>query len=110
MRRRFDFFLLEALRSLKANIATTTAATVTVLIVMFLAGVGIGLGTYIVDYSNQVRDKVTIKVYLKDTATQTQIGKIQSKAQADARVDGKSIDFVSKKEARERAKKLAVRS
>ncbi len=106
MRGRFDFFVLEALKSLKNNLATTTAATVTVLIVMFLAGVGIALGSYIVDYSNRVRDDVTVKVYLGDDATQRQISAIQDKVKNDARVDQSTVEFVTKEEARERAKEL----
>ena len=44
----------------------TVAAVVTVLVVMFIAGVGIALGSYVYNYSNQVRDDVTIRAYLKD--------------------------------------------
>jgi len=44
---RFRFYVGEAVRSLRANLATTLAATVTVLIVMFFLGVFVALGSYL---------------------------------------------------------------
>ena len=77
METRWKFFVIEALKSLRGNFATTVAAVVTVLVVMFIAGVGIALGSYVYNYSNQVRDDVTIRAYLKDSATRNQISEIQ---------------------------------
>src|SRR5919201_693390 len=58
------FFLAEALRSIRGNVATTLAATVTVLIVTFLLGVTITIAKYIYDYTIGVRSDVTVKVFL----------------------------------------------
>ena len=41
METRWRFFVVEALKSLRGNFATTIAAVVTVLVVMFIAGIGI---------------------------------------------------------------------
>lgn len=99
MRMRWRFFVLEALKSLRGNFATTLAAVVTVLIVMFLAGVGIALGSYVYNYSNQVRDDVTIRAYLKDNATSKQIAAIQREISDNPAVASGSLQFVSKDDA-----------
>ena len=59
METRWKFFVIEALKSLRGNFATTIAAVVTVLVVMFIAGIGLVLGSYVYNYSNKVRDDVT---------------------------------------------------
>ena len=45
--RRPGFFLVEAVRALRNNLATTVAATVTVLIVLYFLGVFVLFGTYL---------------------------------------------------------------
>jgi cell division transport system permease protein len=96
---RWRFFVVEALKSLRGNFATTLAALVTVLIVMFLAGVGIALGSYVYNYSNKVRDDVTIRAYLKDNATPKQIAAIQRAITDNPDVAPGSLEFVSKDDA-----------
>jgi cell division transport system permease protein len=61
---RARFFVAEALRSVRGNVATTMAATVTVLIVTFLLGVTVTIAKYIYDYTVGVRSDVTVKVFL----------------------------------------------
>ena len=99
METRWKFFVLEALKSLKGNFATTIAAVVTVLVVMFIAGIGIALGSYVYNYSNKVRDDVTIRAYLKDSATPRQIGDIQRTITETPGVQDGSLQFVSKDDA-----------
>ena len=53
----------EAARSLRASLSTTFAATMTVLIGMFLLGVAIALGTWVVSWSNHVERDVRVKVF-----------------------------------------------
>jgi cell division transport system permease protein len=96
---RWRFFVVEALKSLRGNFATTLAAVVTVLIVMFLAGVGISLGSYVYNYSNKVRDDVTIRAYLKDNATPKQVAAIQRAISDNPDVAPGSLEFVSKDDA-----------
>jgi cell division transport system permease protein len=96
---RWKFFVIEALKSLRGNFATTVAAVVTVLVVMFIAGVGIALGSYVYNYSNKVRDDVTIRAYLKDSATASQISEIQRTIAETPGVQQDSLQFVSKDDA-----------
>ena len=99
METRWKFFFVEALKSLRGNFATTTAAIVTVLVVMFIAGVGLALGSYVYNYSNQVRDDVTIRAYLKDAATEKQVAEIQRAITTTNGVQANSLQYVSKDDA-----------
>src|SRR5437868_7221452 len=99
----------EALRSLRASASTTLAATMTVLIGMFLLGLLIALGTWVVSWSHHVKKEVIVKVYFcTDTTcghevTAAQINAVAAKLHADSRV--KSYTFVSRAEALQRMKK-----
>src|SRR5437868_792339 len=99
----------EALRSLRASASTTLAATMTVLIGMFLLGLLIALGTWVVSWSHHVKKEVIVKVYFctettcGHEVTATQINAVAAKLHADTRV--KSYTFVSRDEALKRMKK-----
>lgn len=54
----------EAVRSITANASTTIAATMTVLIGMFLLGLFIALGTWVLSWSDEAQKKLLVKVYL----------------------------------------------
>src|SRR6476659_9941964 len=62
----------EAWRSLGANISTTFAATMTVLIGMFLLGLFIALGTWVLSWSDHIKRELQVKVYFATTATDEQ--------------------------------------
>jgi cell division protein FtsX len=49
---RFQMLLSEAMRSIRASLSTTFAATMTVLIGMFLLGLAIALGSWVLSWSN----------------------------------------------------------
>jgi cell division transport system permease protein len=71
---RWRFFLSEALHSIRGNVATTIAASLTVLIVTFLLAVFASLGLFLYDKTVGVRNAVTVKAYMArgtqtDTAT-----------------------------------------
>jgi cell division transport system permease protein len=71
---RWRFFVSEAVNSIRGNVATTIAASVTVLIVTFLLAVFASLGLFLYDKTVGVRNDVTVKVYMpmgtdQDTAT-----------------------------------------
>src|ERR1051325_11641702 len=53
----------EAWRSLAANASTTIAATMTVLIAMFILGLSIGLGSWVLSWSNHVKRELVVHVY-----------------------------------------------
>jgi cell division transport system permease protein len=62
---RFRLLVGEAWRSLAANMSTTVAAMMTVLIGMFLLGVLIGFGTWMISWSNHVKRELVVNVYFR---------------------------------------------
>src|SRR2546425_6177380 len=100
---RLKLVITESLRSLGANISTTLAATVTVLIGMFLLGLFIAFGTWVVSWSDHVKRELVVHVYYctNDTcakeATAAQMNAAARIASSSPLV--KKVDFVSKKEA-----------
>src|ERR671938_183325 len=100
---RFKLLFSEAVRSLGANLSTTIVATMTVLIGMFLLGLFIALGTWVVSWSNHVKKELLVKVYFTPDVTTAQINAVARKLDADPHV--KKYTFVSKEEALERMKK-----
>src|SRR5207244_447520 len=77
----------EAVRSLAARMSTTVAATLTVLIGMFVLGLTIALGTWVLSWSNHVKKQLEVKVYFANTATKVQEEKVANQLSNDTRVD-----------------------
>jgi cell division transport system permease protein len=102
---RLKLIVSESLRSLGANLSTTLAATVTVLIGMFLLGLFIAFGSWVVSWSDHVKRELVVKVYfctddtcIKDgEATATQVNAAMSVGETSPLV--KNVVFVSKKDA-----------
>jgi len=100
---RFKLIVSESLRSLGANLSTTLAATVTVLIGMFLLGLFIAFGSWVVSWSNHVKRELVVHVYYctNDTcakeATTKQMNDIARMASDSPLV--KRVVFVSKADA-----------
>jgi cell division transport system permease protein len=100
---RFKLIVSESLRSLGANVSTTLAATVTVLIGMFLLGLFIAFGSWVVSWSNHVKKELVVHVYFctSDTcateASAKQMNQVARLASGSALV--KRVDFVSKQDA-----------
>ena len=90
---RVKLLFSESLRSLGANLSTTIAATMTVLIGMFLLGLFIALGSWVVSWSDHVKRELLVKVFYEQDAKGTQINAVRAQLEADPRV--KSITFVS---------------
>jgi cell division transport system permease protein len=61
---RWRFFVGEAMHSIRGNVATTLAASITVLIVTFLLGVFSVIFLFVRDRTESVRSDVTVKAYL----------------------------------------------
>ncbi len=93
----------EAWSSIRMNISTTFAATMTVLIGMFLLGLFIALGTWVLSWSDHVKRELQVKVYFARTATHEQEAFVGRKLRADPRV--KRVTFVSKEQAEQRMRK-----
>jgi len=92
----------EAWRSLAANLSTTVAATMTVLIGMFLLGLFVALGTWVVSWSNHVKRELVVHVYFctevtcGQEASTAEINQVAARLDADPHV--KSFRFVPKSE------------
>jgi cell division transport system permease protein len=93
----------EAVRSIGASMSTTVASTVTVLIGMFVLGLTIALGTWVLAYSNHVKKELVVKVYFLDSAKPQQINRVGNLLHADPRI--KTAVFLSKTDALRIARK-----
>jgi cell division transport system permease protein len=99
--------LSEAVRSITANLSTTIAATMTVLIGMFLLGLLIALGTWVLNWSDQAKERLLVKVYFctpitctqGKEATEQQITAVRTRLLAMPEV--RDVKFVSKAQALE---------
>jgi cell division transport system permease protein len=89
----------EAVRSLLSNVSTTIAATMTVLIAMFLLGLFVALGTWVLAWSDHAKSELLVKVYFASDATDKQIAAVQKRLFEDPRV--KELKFVSAADALE---------
>jgi cell division transport system permease protein len=100
---RTRLFLTEAFRSISGNISTTVAAVMTVLIGMFLLGLFIALGSWVISWTNHVKKDLVVNVYFctnltcGQEASQQQIEGVR--AQLASNPDVQKIDFISKEEA-----------
>ena len=99
---RVKLLFSESLRSLGANLSTTIAATMTVLIAMFLLGLSIALGSWVVSWSDHVKRELLVKVFYEQDAKESQINAVRAQLEADPRV--KSVTFISAEKALERMK------
>jgi cell division transport system permease protein len=104
---RAKMLVSEALRSIRASLSTTFAATMTVLIGMFLLGLAIALGSWVLSWSNKVERGVEVNVFLctehncDAAASERQIGVVQRFLERDPRVKENGVVFVSKEQALE---------
>jgi cell division transport system permease protein len=96
---RFRLVFSEAIKSIGANVSTTVASAVSVLIGMFLIGVFIGLGTWLVSWSDDKKRELAVHVFIKDGASTRQIDELRVLLESDPRVKVGGIDFVTKREA-----------
>ena len=94
---RLRLLLSEAWSSVTANLSTTFAAVVTVLISMFLLGILLALGTWLLSYSDHVKKGVSVKVYFAPDTTDANEYQVGQRLKRDARV--KSVTYISKEQA-----------
>ncbi len=73
---RVKLFFSEAWRSVMTNLSTTVAATMTVLIGMFLLGLFIALGTWVLSWTGEVKKEVQVKIFFDTDATKDQINAV----------------------------------
>ena len=97
--------LQEAVRSITASMSTSVAATMTVLVGMFVLGLTIALGTWVLSWSDHVKKQLIVKVYFKDDVTPKQINAVGRRLDPKTNPLVKKIEFVSKEEALKRMRK-----
>ncbi|MGC9973809.1 MAG: permease-like cell division protein FtsX [Gaiellaceae bacterium] len=84
---RFRLLLSEALHSIRANLSTTVAATMTVFIGMFLLGVCIALGSWMVSWSNHTKKGIVVHVYFCAAETCDKAASPKDKALTRVRIN-----------------------
>jgi len=97
--RRVRTVFAEALRSIGANVSTTVASALSVLIGMFLIGVFIGLGTWLVSWSDDKKRELAVHIFIADAASTKQINELRVLLESDERVKPGGITFISKERA-----------
>jgi cell division transport system permease protein len=105
---RFGFFLKEALRGLRRSSAPALAALLTVLLTALVLGVFIPIVQATTGTANEVRGRIVADVYLKETATEADRAEVRQALESTANV--KSVEFISKVEALERAKEKSPKA
>jgi cell division transport system permease protein len=105
---RFGFFLKEALRGLKRSSAPALAALLTVLLTALVLGVFIPIVQATTGTANEIRGRVVVDVYVANSATQADTEELRQAINGTANV--KSVEFISKSEALERAKEQNPRA
>jgi len=103
----------EAWASIRMNLSTTFAATMTVLIGMCLLGLFIALGTWVLSWSNHIQKELEVKVLFCTSvvpqkgcatgATKAQEQAVKFQLSQDPRI--KSVTFVSKEQAERQMQK-----
>ena len=96
---RFRLVFSEAVKSIGANVSTTVASAVSVLIGMFLIGVFIGLGTWLVSWSDDKKRELAVHVFIKDEATPKQVDELRVLLASNPRVKEGGITYISKADA-----------
>jgi cell division transport system permease protein len=105
----------EAWSSIRMNLSTTFAATMTVLIGMCLLGLFIALGTWVLSWSNHVQKELEVKVYFctsvvsqpgcKAGATKAQEAAVYRRLTHNRDIKPGGVTFVSKQQAEEQMRK-----
>jgi len=103
---RLKLVVSEAFRSIGSNLSTSFAATMTVLIGMFLLGLLIALGSWVVSWSDHVKDQLEVKVFFAEDVKPKQINAVGGYLRT-LETNGKIKDyqFISRAEALHRMQK-----
>jgi cell division transport system permease protein len=99
---RWSFFLRESLRGLRRSSAPALAALLTVVLTAVVLGVFIPIVQATTGTANEVRNRVVVDVYVKDSATEVEQADLRAAIEDTANV--KSVEFISKDKALARAK------
>jgi cell division transport system permease protein len=105
---RVRLFFSEAFRSIATNISTSAAAIMTVLIGMFLLGLFIVLGTWLLSWTGNVKKDIVVNVYFctqgqcGEEANEKQIEGVRTQLASNPNVE--SFEFITKQKALEQMK------
>jgi cell division transport system permease protein len=105
---RVRLFFSEAFRSIATNISTSAAAIMTVLIGMFLLGLFIVLGTWLLSWTGNVKKDIVVNVYFctqgqcGEEANEKQIEGVRTQLASNPNVE--SFEFITKEKALEQMK------
>jgi cell division transport system permease protein len=104
---RLRLLISEAWKSLGANLSTTFAAVMTVLIGMFLLGLTIALGTWLVSWSNHVKREIVVRVDMTMRVTKAQEDAFAKSLQSNPYVKAgtKGFQFIPKEQGLAQMKK-----
>ena len=91
---RLGFFIREAVRSLRRNAVPSFAAMATVLVTVLTLGVFIPMVQATTGAANEVRGRVIADVYLKTSATDADVARIQTLLETTPHV--KRVEYISK--------------
>ena len=105
---RLSFFLKEAVRALQRSAAPSLAAMLTILLTALVLGVFIPIVQATTGTANEIRGRVAVDVYVADSATQAETAELRQTIDGTSNV--KSVEFISKGEALERAKEQNPRA
>ena len=83
----------EAGRSLRATMSTTVAATLTVLIGMFVLGLSIAFGTWLLSWSDHLKQQLVVKVYYQQGVPKSTAMKLRNELKTNALV--KDVTYTS---------------
>ena len=96
------YFLKEAGINFKRNWVMSFGAIITIFLSLLLIGVSLLIGNVAGSLITKTEQKVTIQLFIRDDASQTDVQSLQSKLEADPLVKG--VDYVSKDQALARFK------
>jgi cell division transport system permease protein len=105
---RWGFFAREALRGLRRSSAPALAALLTILLTALVLGVFIPIVQATTGTANEVRSRVVVDVYVKESATQLQQSQLRQALESTGNV--KAVEFISKGEALARAQEKNPRA
>jgi cell division transport system permease protein len=90
------YFISESVQNFRRNWVMSLGAVITIYLSLLLVGVFIATGYVVNSVVQDVEDKVTIQVFLKDGAATEDVNSLQKQLLSDALVEG--VDYTSKED------------
>ncbi len=96
------YFVRESVQNFRRNWVMSLGAVITIYLSLLLVGIFIATGFVVNSVVENVENKVTIQVFLKDGAATADVNALQQQLLSDALVDG--VDYTTKDEALQKFK------